>query len=332
MNKKAIAMLSGGLDSILAAKLMLEQGIELEAINFLTIFCTCTHKGCQHAATQAAKTLGISLKVLNITEEYLEVIKHPKHGYGSNMNPCIDCRIFTFKIAKEYMKEVGASFIVTGEVLGERPMSQRRDAIFLIEKEAGLKGLVLRPLSAQLFDPTIPEKEGVVDRSKLLDISGRSRKPQIELAKNFGINDYPCPAGGCLLTDPGFAKRIKDLLDRDALTLDNVRLLKFGRHFRLSEGLKLAVGRTQEENVSLQSLVHTGDILFKLKDHQGPFSILRGNADLALIGRAASIVAFHTKLRGEEAVEIYYWQNGSEERTAISVKPASAKEVETLRI
>ncbi|MDP3804786.1 MAG: hypothetical protein Q8Q87_04470, partial [Candidatus Omnitrophota bacterium] len=228
MDKKALALLSGGLDSILAAKLVLEQGIEVEAINFLTIFCTCTHKGCQHAATQAAKTLNIPLKIFNITEEYLEVIKNPKHGYGSNMNPCIDCRIFIFKKAKDYMKEAGASFIVTGEVLGERPMSQRRDAILLIEKEAGLKGLILRPLSAKLFEPTIPEKEGIVDRAKLLDISGRSRKPQIVLAKKFAIFDYPCPAGGCLLTDPGFAKRMKDLLVHDALTLDNARLLKFG--------------------------------------------------------------------------------------------------------
>ncbi len=333
MNKKALALLSGGLDSILAAKLVLEQGIEVEAINFLTIFCTCTHKGCQHAATQAAKTLNIPLKILNITEEYLEVIKNPKHGYGSNMNPCIDCRIFIFKKAKDYMKEVGASFIVTGEVLGERPMSQRRDAILLIEKEAGLKSLIVRPLSAKLFEPTIPEKEGVIDRDKMLDISGRSRKPQIAMAKEFGINDYPCPAGGCLLTDPGFAKRMKDLLKHDALTLDNARLLKFGRHFRLSEDTKLVVGRDEEDNNALQSLVLPSDTVFKLKNHQGPISILRGNHSNAFIERAAFVSTFHTKFRDEDLVEIDYWQvNVPDKKTTLSVKPAGKDTVEELRI
>lgn len=326
-------MLSGGLDSILAARLMLEQGIEVTAINFLTIFCTCTHKGCQHAATQAAKTLGVPLKIFNITEEYLEVIKNPKHGYGSNMNPCIDCRIFIFKKAKDYMKEVDASFIVTGEVLGERPMSQRRDAIFLIEKEAGLKGLIVRPLSAKLFEPTIPEKEGIVDRNRLLDISGRSRKPQIAMAKEFGINDYPCPAGGCLLTDPGFAKRMKDLLAHDALTLPNAKLLKLGRHFRLSDASKLIVGRQKEENELLQSLAGPDDVLLKLKDHQGPVSVLTGCYDEEFIGRAAAIAAYHTKVRGEGSVKVDYWKHGKPElKTAISVQPAAADEIEKLRI
>ncbi|MDO8525912.1 MAG: hypothetical protein Q7S07_05435 [Candidatus Omnitrophota bacterium] len=332
MNKKAIAMLSGGLDSILAVRLVQEQGIEIHAINFMTIFCTCTHKGCQHAATQAAKTLNIPLKVLNITEEYLEIIKKPKYGYGSNMNPCIDCRIFTFRMAKNYMEEIGASFIITGEVLGERPMSQRKDAILLIEKQALLKGLILRPLSAKLFSPTIPEKEGIIDREKLLDIVGRSRKPQIAMAKEFGINDYPCPAGGCLLTDPGFAKRIKDLITHDALNLDNVRLLKVGRHFRLSEGAKLVIGRDEEENTLLESLAKPDDILFQLKDHQGPFSVLRGKADDGFLNTAASVVSRHTKLRDAETVEVEHWESGSFDHTVISVKPASKELVESLRI
>ena len=342
MNKRAIVLLSGGLDSILATKLMLEQGVEIEAINFLTIFCTCTHKGCQHAATQAAKTLNVPLKVFNITEEYIEVIKNPKHGYGSNMNPCIDCRIFIFKKAKEYMARTGASFLVTGEVLGERPMSQRRDAILLIEKEAGLKRLILRPLSAKFFDPTEAENEGIVDRNKLLDISGRSRKPQMALAKEFGINDYPCPAGGCLLTDPGFAKRVRDLLGHDAFTLDNIRLLKFGRHFRLSEDTKLVVGRDEEDNNALQSLALPSDTVFKLKNYQGPASILRiSRAHLSvpygyddkLISNAASIAAYHTKFRDDDSVEIDYWQvNVPGQKMTLSVKPASKDTVEKLRI
>ena len=332
MNKKCVAMLSGGLDSILAARLVQEQGIEIHAINFMTIFCTCTHKGCRHAATQAAGTLGIPLKILNISEEYLEVIKKPKHGYGSNMNPCIDCRIFTFRMAKKYMEEIGASFIITGEVLGERPMSQRKDAILLIEKQSGLKGLILRPLSAKLFEPTAPEKEGIIDRGKLLEITGRSRKPQIALAKEFGINDYPCPAGGCLLTDPGFARRIKDLITHDALDLDNVRLLKMGRHFRLSKEAKLVIGRDEEENALLEPLAGPGDSRFKLKDHQGPFSILRGKADAELINRAAGIIAQHTKLRNESMVKLEYWEGNSIDCGILSVKPASKDLIEELRI
>lgn len=332
MNRKALALLSGGLDSILAIKLILEQGIEVEAINFLTVFCTCTRKGCKHAATQASLMLNVPLKVLNITEEYLEIVKKPKHGYGSNMNPCIDCRILIFKKAKDYMEETGASFIVTGEVLGERPMSQRRDAILLIEREAGLKGLVLRPLSAKAFEPTIPEIEGIVDRDRLLGISGRSRKPQIALANELSIYDYPCPAGGCLLTDAGFANRIRDLIEHDSLNIDDVKILKIGRHFRLSKEAKLIIGRDEKENDLLESLVLDGDISFKLKDYPGPFSLLRGMADGDLIRLAARLVAYHTKYRQEDGLMIDYWKAPSFNNTTISVKPAKAEDVECFRV
>ena len=185
---KAIALLSGGLDSTLAAKVVMDQGIKLEAINFLTVFCTCTNRGETCLASQkAVKSLGISLKVFNVSDEYLSVIKNPKHGYGSNMNPCIDCRIFMMKKAKAYMEEVGASFIITGEVLGQRPMSQRRDAMRLIDKESGVEGYILRPLSAKFLAVTIPEKEGWINRENLLGMEGRSRKPQIKLADQYGI-------------------------------------------------------------------------------------------------------------------------------------------------
>lgn len=332
MNKKALALLSGGLDSILAVRLMQDQGIEVEAINFLTIFCTCTHKGCQHAATKAAGELKIPLKIMNITEEYLDIVKNPKHGYGSNMNPCIDCRIFIFRKAKEYMDSISASFLVTGEVLGERPMSQRKEAILLIEKKASLKGLILRPLSAKLFEPTLAEKEGIVSREKLLDISGRSRKPQMTLAREFSITDYPCPAGGCLLTDPGFAKRMKDLLNHDALTLDNVRLLKFGRHFRLSNRTKLIVGRNEKDNEILESLAGNDDIVMRLRDHQGPVSILRGEFDNETIKLGAGIAARHTKFRDKEMLKVNYWRNGSSACETVSVRPAAKEDVERLRI
>jgi len=194
---KAIGLLSGGLDSIVAARLMLEQGIEVEAVNFVTVFCTCTSKGSTCMASQkAAEQLNVPLKIIDISEEYLEVIRKPKYGYGSGINPCLDCRIFTLKKAKEYMKETGASFIFTGEVLGQRPMSQRREAMNIIERDSGLQGYLVRPLSAKFFPPTIPEKEGALDRNKLLAISGRSRKPQIQMNEEFNIKDYPCSAGG----------------------------------------------------------------------------------------------------------------------------------------
>ena len=211
MNKKAVALFSGGLDSILAIRLMLEQGIEVHALNFLTLFCTCTSKGCMHQATKAARQLDVPLKVMNITEEYMEVVKNPKYGRGRNMNPCLDCRIFTFRKAKDFMEEIGASFVVTGEVLGERPMSQRRNAMEVIEKESGLSGYIVRPLCAKLFEPTVPEREGIVDRNRLLDIQGRRRDRQISIAKDLGISDYPCPAGGCLLTRKEFSERGRGL-------------------------------------------------------------------------------------------------------------------------
>jgi tRNA-specific 2-thiouridylase len=225
---KAIALLSGGLDSTLAAKVMMEQGIELEGLNFLTVFCTCTNRGETCLASQkAVENLGIPLKIFNVSEEYLSVMKHPKHGYGRNMNPCIDCRIFMLKKTKAYMEESGAAFIITGEVLGQRPMSQRKDAMRLIEREAGLEGFILRPLSAKVLPITVPERERWVDREKLLKIEGRSRKPQIELAEHYSIRDYPCSAGGCLLTDPGFSKRMKDLmLHNPEFSLNDVHLLK----------------------------------------------------------------------------------------------------------
>jgi tRNA-uridine 2-sulfurtransferase len=202
MSIKAISLISGGLDSTLATKVVMDLGVDVLAANFVSPFCQCSRKdGCRHEARFVSEQLNIPLRIVNATDDFLEMLKKPKHGYGSNMNPCIDCRILMLKKSKELMDEVGASFLITGEVLGQRPMSQRRDAMRTIEKEAGVTGLVLRPLSAKLLEPTIPEEKGWVDREKLLDISGRSRKPQMKMAEDFNIKDYPCPAGGCLLTD-----------------------------------------------------------------------------------------------------------------------------------
>ncbi|MEM4703822.1 MAG: hypothetical protein QXJ02_01975, partial [Candidatus Bathyarchaeia archaeon] len=273
---KALAMLSGGLDSILATKLILEQNIDVEAINFVSPFCLCKKGGC--GAPETAKQLGIPLKVMNVGEEYLRIVRKPKFGYGKNMNPCIDCRIFMLKKAKQYAKKIGAAFIFTGEVLDERPMSQHMKALNLIEKEAGLEGKILRPLSAKLMKETEAEKKGLVNREKLLDIRGRSRKRQFELAKNFHIVDYPCPAGGCLLTCKEFANKLKDLFQhKKRVSIRDVQLLKVGRHFRLGEN-KIIVGRNEAENKTLLQMKKKQEFYFEAQGCGSPITLLQGRA------------------------------------------------------
>jgi len=314
---KAIGLLSGGLDSIVAAKLILEQGIEVEALNFVTAFCTCTSKGSGCLASQkAADQLGIPLKVVDISEEILNVVKNPKFGYGSGMNPCLDCRIFVFKKAKEYMRESGAAFVFTGEVLGQRPMSQRREAMNIVERESELKGYLLRPLCAKLFPPTIAEEKKIVDREKLLSISGRSRKGQISLTKRFNIKDYPCSSGGCLLTDKGFARRMKDLMTfKPDFGLPDVQLLKYGRHFRMSPMAKLVVARDEDENFKLAALKNSDDIMFHAQDPLGPVSLLRGSSDGEFVDEAASITARYALGKGNIGdVKIRYFRDPGEDK------------------
>ncbi len=331
---KAIALLSGGLDSTLAAKIVIEQGIELEALNFLTVFCTCTNRGETCLASQkAVNALGIPLKVFNVSDEYLSVVKHPKHGYGSNMNPCIDCRIFMLKKAKAYMEETGTSFIVTGEVLGQRPMSQRRDAMRLIEKEAGLEGYILRPLSAKFLPVTIPEKEGWINRENLLGIQGRSRKPQMKLADHFGIRDYPCPAGGCLLTDPQFANRMRDLmLYTPDFSLNDVYLLTVGRHFPLFPHVKRVVGRKEEDNKKIQTFAQEGDILLKVLHHPGPLSLLRGEPNGTEIEKAASITVRYSKAKDLKSVEVLYKKGNEDSYRSLSVTSIPDEKIRDLII
>lgn len=258
---KALGLLSGGLDSTLAAKLLIDQGIEVHAVNFTSPFCTCTPKsaGCASVLT-AVKQLGdIPLKRIALGDAYLDMVKSPKHGYGRGMNPCIDCRTMKIRKAAEYMREIGASFLFTGEVLGQRPMSQHRRAIDIINRDSGMAGFTLRPLSAQLFPPTVPEQNGWVDRNRLLAINGRSRKPQIALASQKGINDYRCPAGGCLLTDPNFAARLKDYFDHCSKpSCADIPLLKIGRHFRMDDGGKVIVARDAAEGEKLVGLRRPG--------------------------------------------------------------------------
>jgi tRNA U34 2-thiouridine synthase MnmA/TrmU len=231
------------------------------------------------------------------------------------------------------MREQGASFLITGEVLGERPMSQRRDAMRVIERDSGLDGLVLRPLSAKLLPPTIPEKEGLVDREKLLDIQGRSRKPQIALAKEWGINDYPCPAGGCLLTDPGFARRMRDLMDHNPnFTLNDVHLLKVGRHFRLSPKVKTIVGRTEKENKKVLSFVRKGDLIYKVLDFPGPITIVRGDLEDDLSELPASITAGYSKAKNKKNINVSYKEYPSGRTGVFQVSPLERERLEELMI
>lgn len=313
---KAIALLSGGLDSRLAVKMMLEQGVEVEAVNFMTVFCTCTARGsCKSEAKKAAEEYGIPLKTLNTTEGLMAAVKNPKHGYGRGLNPCLDCRINMFRKAGEYMRETGADFIVTGEVLGERPMSQRPDAIRIIEEESGLKGLILRPLSAHLFEPTIPEERGWVDRNRLMAIRGRSRKPQMQLATELGVNDYPCPSGGCLLTDRNFSNRLKTLMgespDSDP-PLADIRSLRMGRIFFSSEEKRILIPRNEEETRRIVNIARDGDTLMEAVDFQGPTTMIRGNgAGDATLREAAALTSRYGQGRGEDRVSVRCWAAGA---------------------
>lgn len=296
--RKALALLSGGLDSTLAVKVMLEQGIEVEALNFTSPFCTCTGKnaGCKSEAVRVAEEFGIPIKVLNKGVDYLEIVRKPRHGYGKGINPCVDCRIFLLRKAKEYMAESGADFVITGEVLGQRPMSQRRDTLRVIERESGLEGLLVRPLSAQHFSPTIPETEGWIDREKLLAIQGRSRKEQMQLAEELDVKNYPCPAGGCLLTELSFVPKIKDIFDHsDELNMRDFRLLKMGRHFRIGERAKVIVGRNEADNEMLLRVREKGEYAVRWLEGGSPVGIVTGEADDALLECAARIVLRYTK-------------------------------------
>ncbi|MEM3095177.1 MAG: hypothetical protein QXX64_06015 [Nitrososphaera sp.] len=332
---KAIALLSGGLDSSLAVRMMLEQGVDVEAVAIKTPFCDFDcGKGCGHRVKEVADELGIKLKTVYFGEEYLRMLKNPKHGYGSGMNPCIDCRGMMYNAAKEHMEKTGADFVITGEVLFQRPMSQNNRALHIIESETGMEGKVLRPLSAKHLPPTDAEKSGLIKRENMGDIKGRSRKGQLELAKRFGMAEPPNAAGGCLLTDPAFSKRIEDIMDHcsDIPSLNDIELLKVGRHFRLTPDAKLVVGRNKDENEVIRALVTEGDVVIEAKDHVGPTCILRGKHDNKILAKCAAIVLRYSDAPKdvESKVRIIITADGREmETTAV---PAESSAVDALRI
>jgi|WetSurMetagenome_2_1015567.scaffolds.fasta_scaffold11652_5 tRNA-uridine 2-sulfurtransferase len=296
---KALSLFSGGLDSILATELIRRQGIEVVAFNVKTPFCIPRKDGTSEA-TQAAEQLKVPLKIVSVENDYVQMLRKPKYGYGRNMNPCIDCKIFMLKKAKKYAKEIGADFLFTGEVLGERPKSQHLPALHIIEKESGLKGKLLRPLSAQLLPQTVAEKKCQVDRTRLANIQGRSRKPQFQLAREYGILSYPSPAGGCLLTCEEYSKKLRDLFaNKKRISLTDVSLLRIGRHFRLGKN-KIIVGRNQAENKLLQEQKAPSDFYFELPAIVGPITLLQGPKTKDAIQKAAKLTAFYSDAESGE--------------------------------
>jgi len=329
MNKKSkvLVLLSGGLDSTLAVKAMLDQDLDVEAVIFTTPFCLCD----KCAAESVVKKFGIKAHTVFLGQEYLDLVANPPHGYGSQMNPCIDCRILMMGKAKELAQKLDAKCVVTGEVLDERPFSQTKRAMELIERKAGLEGKILRPLSAQLLPETEFEKSGQVNREKLYSISGRRRLPQMDLAKKWGIKDYPCPSGGCLLTDPRFAERLKDLLDHNKfLKLDDVTLLRIGRHFRV-DGCKFIVGRNEEENQTLLKIARRKKLLYlEVVDFMGPITVLEEKCPDEVVKKAAEITVRYSDV--EKGIEVNVKQVDAENESIIRSTATRDEEIEFFRI
>lgn len=269
---KALALFSGGLDSILAVKLLEEQGVDMVGICFESPFFSAQR------AHHSALYIGLPLAVVDITERMLTIVLSPRHGYGKGLNPCIDCHALMFRAAGEMLRGKGARFMISGEVLGQRPMSQNLRSLSIISRDSDFGDLIVRPLSAKRLPETLPEREGWVNRERLLDLSGRSRKPQIELAKRYGVEQYPSPAGGCLLTDVIFTRRLKDLITMNpTFSRRDLELLKQGRHFRISAGTKIVVGRNKRENEAIISLARQEDALLTVESFPGPTVLVIGD-------------------------------------------------------
>ena len=332
MTHKAIALFSGGLDSTLSVLTVLRHGVGVTALKFVTPFdheiadTSSSFRNLFHTAEQ----FGFEVRIFELSDQFMEIVKKPKFGYGRNMNPCIDCRIFMLKAAKDFMEKTEADFIISGEVLGQRPMSQRKNILCLIDKEAGVTDYVLRPLSAKLLKITIPEIKGIINREMLFDFRGRSRKPQMTLAKDFGLTDYPAPAGGCLLTEPHYAHRLKDLLtyqpDPD---LDDLSLLRIGRHFRFSPSCKIIVGRNKIENEKIWSLSAKGCLL-KVEGYGSPITLIIGEITDEAVRVAASLCARYSDAKYIREAEVTAARKGT--ISTLRTAPCADEIIEALRI
>jgi tRNA-specific 2-thiouridylase len=330
---KAVVLLSGGLDSLLAVLTMLRQGIRVSAIRFSTPFDTDNADRLSISAQYETlgQKWGFDITVRSLRHKMLDIVKTPKHGHGKNMNPCIDCRILMLKEAKQFMDMIDADFLVTGEVLGQRPMSQRRDMLYHIDKEAGVTDIVLRPLSAKLLRMTIPEQNGIVDREVLYAFSGRSRKAQMALAREFGLNEYPAPAGGCLLTEPNFALRLKDLLVHDPNPgMRDIDLLKTGRQFRFLPRCKIIVGRNKSENEIIESLAQENDCLLRVECYGSPTTLVTGEITDESLRLAAGICARYSDVQHLDKVLVKGVRN--RKTFIINAFPASDEMIDAIRI
>ncbi len=332
--KKVVALLSGGLDSQLAVKMMQKQGFEVSAVAIKTPFCDFDcGRGCGFEIRERADTLGVNLKTVYLGDEYIEMLKNPKHGFGSGMNPCIDCRAMMFKAAKEHMEEIGADFIISGEVLGQRPMSQHGPALRTIEKESDLEGYIVRPLSGALLPKTIPEENGLIKRENLGMIRGRTRRAQLQMAKELGIENPPNAGGGCLLTDPAFAVRAKDLFSHiETPTTNDIDLLKVARHFRLDEKTKFVVGRNNDENEMIKALALPGDLIFYARDHMGPTALLRGQNNESHRQLCASITLRYSDAPIESQGTIIVEHDGDSQKSEIITNRADESDYIKYRI
>ncbi|VFJ15050.1 tRNA (5-methylaminomethyl-2-thiouridylate)-methyltransferase [Candidatus Nitrosocosmicus franklandus] len=338
---KAVALLSGGLDSQLAVRMIKEQGVEVEAVAIKTPFCDFDcGKGCGHKVLEVATELDVKIKTVYLGKEYLTMLKNPKYGYGSGANPCIDCRMMMYEEAKKHMDKIGASFVITGEVLHQRPMSQNSNALSIIERETDMEGKILRPLSAKLLSPTTPEITGLVDRSLLGSIRGRSRKGQLDLAATYGITNPPNAAGGCLLTDPQFSKRVKDLFKHmtSQPSINDMELLKIGRHFRLDSNSKLIVGRNHGENEKLLSYCEDKDFVIQPALIPGPVSILRFHtkSDLRkhkkLLRLSARITLRYSDTQEGKSYEVKVTNKARNWKKSLILQRCERDEVEAFRI
>jgi len=296
VNRKAVALISGGLDSVLASKVIMEQDFDIVGLYFTSAFSKSYGEEHKTHAVQVSRAIGIDLRIMDMGQNYIDMVRKPAHGYGKNLNPCIDCKIFMIKNAKAVMRELDAPFIVTGEVLGQRPMSQRRDNFHVIERDSDMREMILRPLSAKLLPPTKAEQDGQVDREKLLGISGRSRAVQLQLAERYRISGYSAPAGGCLLTDKNFSEKLRDLFqDNHSVNSNDVKLLTIGRHFRINAGVKIVVGRDNQENKMLMSLAPNGYHLFMPHGFQGPVALLNGEPTQDLKQTVGRLIITYSK-------------------------------------